>query len=234
MKAHEVETSARLEGTYSVMRKLQAIHDTFTTRCIGSGNCCKIGLRIHLTEAWNIARNLRRSYWLVAEDKGLAIADNYWEELIQNLKEALVDPEWDPMNEEKTSRKCVFFGNGCTIYEFRPFVCRAYGVIGPVQDGVCPRKRLPDGGHELIRNDEVDRVIEEMEKIIDLWVRQNPNLNYSLHIAAGVLRFLLPQEELMELINSTDQKFWLGVPGYPVLENFKREFETPVKIERKL
>lgn len=228
--------SARLEGVYGVMRKLQAVHDGFETRCIGSGNCCKIGLRIHLTEAWNIARNLRRQYWIKAETAGTKNADAWWSHLLEDLKYALTDETWDPLNEETTERKCVFFSNqqGCTIYEFRPFVCRAYGVIGPVQEGVCPRKRLPDGGHELIRNDEVDRTIEEMEKIIDFWSTQNPELNYSLHIAAGVLRFLLPQQELVDLIQSTDQKFWLGVPGYPVLENFKREFETPVEIERKL
>lgn len=234
MKVEELLTSARLEGVYGVMRKVQSIHDGFETRCIGSGNCCAIGLRIHLSEAWNIARNLRRVYWITAEDKGTAAAEAWHEDIVARLIATLVDDKanWDPNVEETPGTKCVFYNGGCTIYEYRPLICRAYGVFLPVQDGVCPRKRLSDGGHELIRDESIDRTLAEFDNIIETWGTDNPDLDYSIHIAAGVLRFLIPVEQLVEVIESTDKKFWMGHPGYPH-QMHKKDFGTSVTIERK-
>lgn len=213
MNQNQVITSARLEGVYSVMRQLQATHDGFETRCIGSGKCCKIGLVLPLAECWYIARNLRRQFWLMAEDKGIDYANVWYEGVLGNLQYAMRDKSWNPETNEQEDH-CVFFQDGCTIYEFRPLVCRAYGVIAPVQDGVCPRNRLPDGGHELIRDETVERVVEEFDSLISEWGEQNPALNYSIYMPAGVLRFLLTTEELQELIAETDKKFWMGHVGY--------------------
>jgi Fe-S-cluster containining protein len=230
MNQNEVNVQHRLEGVYGVMRRLQATHDGFETRCIGSGNCCEIGLRVNLSEAWNVAKQLRRQYWLVAEDQGIGVAEIWWNKLIWRLMSHLEfdTMRWDSEKEETPGHKCVFWDGGCTIYEFRPMICRSYGVIAPVQDSVCPRKRLPGGGHELIRNSTVDKIIDEFDNIIKLWGQAKPDLDYSIHIAAGVLRFILKPSELEELISRTDKKFWMGYKGYP---HQLRNVETSVTLK---
>ncbi len=233
MNVNDAIVAARLEGVYGVMRKLQATHDGHESRCIGSGNCCTIGLRIHLSEAWNIAKQLRRQYWLKAEDLGLKKADIWWDGLIYSLKRVLQADvaNWNPENEEDTTEKCVFYNGGCTIYEYRPMVCRSFGVISPAAEW-CPRKRDSNGAHPIIRNDEVELTVEEFDKVIEHWGEAHPDLHFSIHIAAGVLRFLLTPDELRELIATTDQKFWMGLPGYPH-QLGRKVFETPVELERK-
>jgi Fe-S-cluster containining protein len=214
MKGHEVIHSARLEGVYGALRVIQAKHDKFETKCIGSGNCCKIGLVISLAECWNIAKNLRRQYWIVAESKGLEAAELWWEDtVLDSLIDQMYEDTWDPETNEQESH-CAFYNNGCTIYEYRPMVCRAYGVIAPVQDGVCPRKRLPDGGHELIWDKEVEAILKEFDEVVEKYGVDNPDLDFSIYMPAGVLKFLLKPEELQDLIASTDQKFWMGHKGY--------------------
>jgi Fe-S-cluster containining protein len=214
VKLQEIVHKARLEGVYGSLRKTQAEHDAFETRCAGSGNCCKIGLFISLGECWNIAKNIKEEYFLVAEDKGFEEAEVWYNNKLAGLAAALYDREWDYETQE-TSKPCAFLNDhGCSIYRYRPMVCRAYGVIAPVQDGVCPRKRLPDGGHELIWDEAVERTMKEFDSIIEQWGKDFPQLDYSMHIAAGVLRFLLPNEELQSLIADTDPKFWMAHPGY--------------------
>ena len=216
MNQDQVNTAARLEGTYGVMRKIQATHDTFETRCIGSGNCCRIGLVIPLVECWNIARNLRADYWKHAESEGYEIAQDWFDNMVGRLKAKMYDESWEPKSNENDTH-CAFFNHefsGCEVYEYRPFVCRAYGVIVPVQDGVCPRKRLPDGRHELIRDDTVRNIINEFDAVVESWGTAHPELNFSIYMPAGVLRFLLPDAEVRELIQNTDPKFWMGHEGY--------------------
>lgn len=229
MNSTEVIVAARLEGVYGVLRKIQAQHNEFETRCKGSGNCCRIGLVISLAECWNIARNIRRTYWMIAEDKGQEEAELWYLNLVSNLKEALYDKTWDPETHEKMSH-CVFYDQGCTIYEYRPMVCRAYGMIAPVQEGVCPRKRLPDGGIELLWDDTVQATIDEFDSVIEFWGEANPQLNYSIYMPAGVLKFLLPSEELQALIADTDEKFWMGALGYKHQINPSNWTETSVEI----
>ena len=93
---------------------------------------------------------------------------------------------------------------------------------------MCPRKRLPDGGIDIIRNDTVKTVLAEFDDIIQTWGVLKPDLDYSIHISAGILKFLLPIEELRELIDQTYPKFWLAATGY------KHQLGgTPVTIGRK-
>lgn len=233
MKGTEIVHQARLEGVYSVMRKLQAVHDTFETRCKGSGHCCKIGLVLPLAECWNIATNLRRIYWLNAENLGIDEADKLWKQQLDTLIVAMYDDSWNPDTNEQ-DKHCVFFKNGCSIYEFRPLVCRAYGVIAPVQENVCPRNRLPDGGHELIRTEAVETLMTEFDSLIQQWGVDQPALDFSCYMPAGVLRFLLTNEEVQDLIANTDSKFWLGHVGYKHAlnpENWGKEI--PVTLRRK-
>jgi Fe-S-cluster containining protein len=225
----ELVTQSRLEGVYGVLRKVQSEHDQFETRCIGSGNCCKIGLVIPLAESWNIAKNIRRQYWLIAEDKGKDEAEVWYQDLLARLTAAMHDDSWSLETNEQDGY-CAFYSNGCSIYEFRPMVCRAYGVIAPVQEGVCPRKRLPDGGHELIWDATVEKVMSEFNNVITDWGSKNPTLNFSMYMPAGVLRFLLSQEELQDLIQKTDQKFWMGHEGYQHQIDRKNWNEQSVEI----
>lgn len=230
MNKHQVEIAARLDGVYGVLRKLQAIHDGFETKCIGAGNCCNIGLRISLAECWNIARNIRRQYWIKAEDIGTQKAEEWYQELIGSLKDAFNHADWSWNDEDKVETKCAFFSNGCSIYEYRPAICRAYGVITPVQIGVCPRPRLSDGTSiEVIATDDVERAIDEFDSIIARWDSEFPDLGFSIYMPAGVLRFLLPEQELRNLIENTDEKYWQGTPGYQHRMH-KKDYETETEV----
>lgn len=229
MKKQDVIHRARLEGVYGVARKLQAVHNGFETKCIGAGNCCRIGLIISLAECFNIAKSLREEHWKIAENEGLDEADRKWGELIGNLKGAM-EKGWDSQKGTYLDNShCVFYDNGCTIYDFRPFICRAYGVFAPVQEGACPRKRLPDGGHELIRDDQVKALIAEFDNVIETWGAQRPDLDFSIYMPAGVLRFLLDGEEFQQLIKDNPDKF-MGHKGY---QHQLHTLETSVNITTK-
>lgn len=233
MNSKEIIHQARLEGVYGIMRSLQSVHNSFETPCVGTSGCCKVGLFLSLGECWNIAKELRRDYWKLAENTSIDNADSTWQEAIDALVNELQDEEWTPEIQER-SAYCVFYDKGCTIYEYRPMVCRSYGVISPVQEGVCGRKRLPDGGHELIRDGSVDRVLSEFDSLIAQWGIDWPELNYSMYMPAGVLKFLLSTEELQELITTTDKRFWMGSVGYKhslAQENWGSE--TPITLRRK-
>lgn len=227
MNINEVIHQARLNGVYSVLRKAQAVHNEFETSCVGSGNCCKIGLQIHLSECWYIAKSLRQKYWLMAESQGQGVAETWFNDTVNALIEALRDDSWDGETNE-TDRHCVFYDDGCTIYESRPMACRAYGVIAPVQEGVCPRKRLPDGNHELLWDDGVQKTINEFDSIVKKWGEDHPDLDYTIYMAAGVLKFMLDPEEFSKIIADTDEKFWMAKKGYN--HRIKRDSWTSVSI----
>lgn len=213
---------SRLEGIYGVFRKIQATHDshpdTTEFRCIGSGNCCKIGLVIPLMECENIAKRLREQYWKLAELHGLDWAEDWWEhKIIGELVDAFDDPEWEMHAEDKARRYCAFFdegSRGCRIYEFRPMVCRAYGTIMTV-DTRCPRKRREDGSVVLIRSKQTDATVDAFEKILNEYSAEDESKNYSVFMPMGILKFLLDDARLKELYNNTDKKFWMASPGYP-------------------
>ena len=232
MNTAQLVTKARLEGVYGVLRKLQANHDEFETRCIGTGNCCKVGLFISLAECWNIATELKRRRWLIAEDKGQSAANAWWDKQIEGLVEALTVEEWD-YDHQETETYCNFSDAevGCTIYEFRPMVCRAYGVIAPAETR-CGRARLNDeGDHELLPWDMAENVIQEFDAIIQAWGGSFPGLDYSMYMPAGVLRFLLTDSDLSAVIESTDEKFWQGAQGYT--HQINPGNWTPVEIRSK-
>lgn len=213
MKQQDVIFRARLSGVYGVARKLQALHNNFDTKCIGAGNCCRIGLVIPLVECYNIAKSLREDYWKIAENKGLEDADSWWSTIVGDLQAAM-SRNWNAeTGGYDDSSHCVFYKEGCGIYEYRPLICRAYGVFAPVQEGACPRKRLPDGGHELIRDDGVKAMIAEFDNIVGQWGIQNPDLDFSIYMPAGVLRFILPDEEFQQLMKDHPDKF-MGHKGY--------------------
>jgi len=234
VKQEEVEISARLKGVYQVMRQLQAQHNLLETRCIGAGNCCEIGLRVSLMECWNIAQSFKDQFWLTAESAGIQAAKDYMADLILDLKTYLKEDyaKWDPNEEETPGHKCVFYNTdyGCGIYEVRPMVCRAYGVIAPVHDR-CPRPRLKSGEIQIFGEEFSESVLNEFDKLIELWGATKPELDYSIHIAVGVLRFLLEEDEFSKFVGEIDSKFFLAFPGYK--HQMRIRNETPVSIERK-
>lgn len=240
MKLPELVVKEKLSGVYGVMRKLQAEHNEFETACQGAGNCCKVGLVIPLAECYYIAKGLRENYWKIAEMDGKARAETWWTDIMYRLTNAMYDDSWDPDTNEVAGH-CAFYttknpgqdhSHGiCEIYDIRPLVCRAYGVIAPVQEGACPRKRLPDGGHEIIRNETVDNLLDEFDSAIKYWGEKFEGMDFSIYMPAGVLRFLLPQEELQGLIERTDEKFWMGHQGYKhMLRDIGETKEVPVTI----
>jgi Fe-S-cluster containining protein len=227
-----VDLIHKLDSVYDRMRKLQAQHNMLETRCIGSGICCKIGLRIPLAECYNIAFNLKKEYLKLWESEGKEVADNWWHDKIQKLLNAFDEPNWSHENPEAVDKHCAFYENGCSIYSYRPMVCRAYGVIMPVKY-TCPRKRLSDGGHELFfGSEEVESMLDSYDEVIDEFADMNPDeLDYTVYMPFGVLRFLLGKDKLLELIKSIDPKFTLGVPGNPHVMHYldwQKESESEV------
>lgn len=209
---------SELDDVYGVMRRVQGEYKEHPkakkTKCIGAGNCCKIGLVVSLMECHNIAKNLRKQYWSKFETEGSQEAERWHNKLIYKLKDSFVDPDWSIEDESKTKRHCVFFGkNGCSIYEFRPFVCRAYGTIAPVETS-CPRQRDEDGNIIIFMSAEIDRIIDRFDKVVAGYGSAHPDLNYSLYMPLGVLRFLLPENDFYEFYKGVDEKYTKAIEGY--------------------
>lgn len=203
---------ARLDNVYNKMRVLQAKHNLLETTCIGSGKCCKVALKVPLVECANIAYNLKRTYYLKMEDDSANEADLWWAELIAKLKDAFNDTMYKPESGD-TDRHCAFYNNGCTIYESRPLVCRGYGVIFTV-DSFCPRKRLANGDVELFKGEQVRNIVQEFIDIYKGFGERYPDYNFSVFLPLGVLHFLLSAEEMQELKDTTEDRFWQAVPEY--------------------
>lgn len=214
MNSTEVIVAARLEGVYGVLRKIQAQHNEFETRCKGSGNCCRIGLVISLAECWNIARNIRRTYWMIAEDKGQEEAELWYLNLVSNLKEALYDNTWDPETHEKMFH-CVFYNNGCTIYEYRPMVC-----FGPET-----KYLTPEGYKEL------GQTVGTKQKVLGSngsWI----NGTVKSFGRDKLLKVTLTRNSVKKTIFATPDHVWFLRPnGGGSEEPTKRVRESRVKIE---
>lgn len=208
-----------LDDVYGVMRKVQGEHTnhpaTKKTKCIGAGNCCKVGLVIPVLECRNIAKQIRRQYWVKYEGEGKEEAERWYKKLIFRLQDAFNDLDWSISDETATTRQCAFFtrAGGCSIYEFRPFVCRAYGTIAPV-DTACPRPRDENGNVVIFLSNEIDNIIRRFDRIVEAYGEAHPEANYSVFMPLGVLKFLLTEEEMKVFINSVDKKFSQARPGY--------------------
>jgi Fe-S-cluster containining protein len=233
-KAEESFILDALEDVYGVMRRVQANHDNSDvskeTRCIGSGNCCHIGLVIPLMECFNIAKNIRRDYWFKAETEGQEKADQWYAKRLDRLYAAFDDPDWR-IDNETTSRRCAMWDSdihGCSIYRYRPFICRAYGTITPVTFS-CPRNRREDGTIIVFSGDEIDNTISRFEQILDKWNQVNEKDKYSVYMPLGVLKFLLPEKQFSEFVETVEDRFMKGHDGYPH-QMRKRELEQEVVI----
>jgi Fe-S-cluster containining protein len=201
------------------------------TRCIGSGNCCHIGLVIPLMECFNIAKNIRRDYWFRAETEGQGLADFWYEDLLQSLYNAFDDPDWQITDETNTKKKCAFWNNhnrGCGIYRYRPLICRAYGTTTPVALS-CPRGRTADGTVIIFSGDEIDGIIDRFEMLLEKWESVNELNRFSVFMPLGVLKFLLPEESFKQFLKDVPDKFMKAHDGYPH-QMRKKELEVEVNI----
>lgn len=209
---HDISTFGKLDMIYNHIRTLEAKQNNTKYKCLGSGKCCTIGLTIPMAECANIAYNLTQQYYLYLEDKGQEYADTWIDGIVNSLKEAMYDSTWKVGGE--TERKCVFFNNGCTIYKFRPMVCRTFGTVTGVDD-YCPRIRNPFGQVDCYSGEGVKKIIQLFQDTLEEYASNNePGYDVVVYMPLGVLSFMLPTPELLEMQENTDPKFWKAVDGW--------------------
>lgn len=208
----DISSFAKLDMLYNQVRVIEAKQNATQYKCLGSGNCCRIGLNIHMAECANIAFKIRQQYYLVLEDKGAKAADEWIEGIVNDLKAAMYDEDWQIGGE--TKRHCAFYKGGCSIYGYRPMVCRTFGTITHVDD-YCPRIRNPMGNIDYFAGDGVKRVIMAFQDFLKEYVAdKDEGYDMVVYMPLGVLSFLLTNEELIELEKNTDKKFWKAVQGW--------------------
>lgn len=208
----DILTFSKLDMVYNQVRVLEAKQNETQFKCLGSGECCKIGLKIHMAECANIAFKLRQEYYLKLEDDGQAAADEWMENVVEDLKSAMYDEDWEEGGE--TTRHCAFYKGGCTVYGYRPMVCRTFGTITTVDD-FCPRIRNAYGHIDHFTGDAVVKTITDFQSLLQEYSEgKDSTYNMVVYMPLGVLSFLLTSEELEELAAKTDDKFWRGVVGW--------------------
>lgn len=208
----DITSFANLDMIYNQVRVIEAKQNATQYKCLGSGNCCKIGLNIHMAECANIAFKLRQQYYLTLEDKGQEAADAWMEGIVVSLKEAMYDEDWEIGG--VTKRHCAFYKGGCTVYGYRPMVCRTFGTITHVDD-YCPRIRNAHGNIDYFAGDGVKKVIRAFQDFLKEYTSdKDEGYDMVVYMPLGVLSFLLTTDELIELEKTTDPKFWRAVQGW--------------------
>jgi Fe-S-cluster containining protein len=210
--ARDITTFAKLDMLYNQVRVIEAKQNETKYKCLGSGECCHIGLVIPMTECANIAFKLNQQYYIVMEDKGREAADEWFASMVEGLKERMYDETWQHGGESK--KHCAFYKNGCTIYGYRPMVCRTFGTITSV-DNYCPRIRNANGEIDHFTGEPVKKVIRQFQDLLKEYAEdKHENYDMTVYMPLGVLSFILSSEELQELADNTDPKFWVGTSGW--------------------
>ena len=146
------------------------------------------------------------------EDKGREAADEWFEGIKNSLIDAMYDKTWQHGGESE--RLCSFYKNGCTIYGFRPMVCRTFGTITSV-DNYCPRIRNANGEIDHFAGEPVQKVIKQFQDLLAEYATdKHENYDMTLYMPLGVLSFILESDELEKLAKDTDPKFWVGTSGW--------------------
>ena len=217
-----------LREVHDALTDMQDDHNETEYKCVRAGNCCKVGLQLHLAECEYIAENLRQ---MAGNDPALL------EPFIERLEHAFEDEAWT-WGESVGDQMCAFFEDGCTVYPFRPGVCRMYGVMLDI-DEWCPRKRLASGEPFTYGQVESDALIARFYKILDDYGEDFPHLDYTVYMPHGVLFFLVPAARLEALKARTAKRFWKRQTGYrtqyeasydrdkPLRTNVKFDFAIP-------
>jgi Fe-S-cluster containining protein len=208
----DINSFSKLNMIYNQVRVIEAKMNQTDYKCLGSGKCCHIGLSIHMAECASIAFNLRQQYYLYLEDKGYEFADNWIDGVTEDLKAAMYDDSWQIGGESK--RLCAFYKGGCSIYGYRPMVCRTFGTITTVDD-YCPRIRNAQGSIDYFSGEGVKKIIKMFQDFLKEYARDKDNgYDMTVYMPLGVLSFLLEPEELYDLQDKTDPKFWKAVDGW--------------------
>lgn len=203
LAARKQELFTLLEASYDDLTEVQDAHNATPYGCQRSGHCCRVGLQLHVMECENIARHLLATY---GSDPDSLDA------VVERLEYALQDKAWT-WDESVGDHMCAFLEDGCTIYPFRPAVCRAYGVVLEV-DEWCPRNRLQSGDAFVFAQKETDRMMARLYRTLDNYGRLWPKRDYTVYMPVGVLGFLVPPERLKALKAKTDKRFWRRHKGY--------------------
>jgi Fe-S-cluster containining protein len=208
----DIVNFAQLDMVYNQVRMIEAKQNESKYKCLGSGKCCHIGLVIPMLECANIAFRLNQQYYLHIEDKGHEFAKNWMDGVIESLKQAMYDESWKPGGE--TEKLCAFYKGGCTIYGFRPMVCRSFGTITPVDD-FCPRTRNVNGNIDFFSGAPVQKVVKNIQDLFKEYAKdKHENYDMSVYMPLGVLSFMIETEDLQKLAEDTDPKFWVGTSGW--------------------
>lgn len=208
----DITTFSKLDMIYNQIRVIEAKQNKTEYKCLGSGKCCVIGLKLPMAECANIAFRLRQEYYLRLENSGEESADEWMNGVISSLKDAMHDPDWQ--DDGETKRHCAFYKGGCTIYGYRPMVCRTFGTVTTVDD-YCPRIRNAYGSIDYYSGDAVSMIIKQFQDLLaEYALDKEETYNSVVYMPLGVLSFLLTEEELNDLSFETDQKFWKGVMGW--------------------
>lgn len=203
LERREGELLTRLRAVHDTLTDLQDVHNNTPYKCHRHGSCCVVGLQLHYMECEYIAMNLKAAY---KDDP------KRMKEVIANLEHSFDDPTWTWAG-SVGDQFCAFYEDGCTIYPFRPSICRMYGVTVEV-DEWCPRKRDEKTGEPYVfAQKETDRLSAEFYATLDNYGRLYPKRDYTVFMPRGVLEFLAP-ERIAKLRAKTEPKFWRREKGY--------------------
>jgi len=198
------ELQTRLRAVHDTLTDLQDAHNATPYKCHRHGACCNVGLQLHYMECEYIAQNLKAAY---KDDKRMQAA------VVSRLEHAFDDEAWT-WGSSVGDHLCAFFEDGCTIYPFRPSVCRMYGVTLEV-DEWCPRKRMETTNEPYVfAQKETDRLSAEFYRTLDNYGRLHPERDYTVYMPRGVLEFLVTPARLAKLKARTAPKFWKRQKGY--------------------
>jgi Fe-S-cluster containining protein len=148
------------------------------------------------------------------EDNGQEAADGYMSDIVEKLLTRMYDESWNEDGE--TTEFCAFYDNGCTIYPFRPMVCRTVGTISYVDD-FCPRERNEGGNIDFFSGEPVREAIRAFQDLMmEYAAGKETDQNYDMvvYMPLGILAFLLENDQINELYLQTDPKFWQGADGW--------------------
>lgn len=199
----KAELFAHLKAAHDQLTEYQDKHAKTGYGCVRSGHCCQVGLQLHYMECEHIANHLKRTY--AHDPDGL-------EAVIERLEHAFTDEEW-VWSSSIGGHHCAFFEDGCTIYPFRPSICRMYGVVLET-DEWCPREKLSNGKSFVYVQKDVDQMVAHYYRTLDAYGRMFPKLDHTVYMPAGVLYFLLAPKRYEKLKATTPKKFWKREKGY--------------------
>lgn len=212
VKLSDLTIFAELDMVYNQVRVLEAQQNQTEYKCLGSGQCCHIGLILPMMECANIAFKLNQQFYLYLEDKGEQFAREWFDGVKKSLIEAMDDPDWEWGG--PTKRWCAFYKNGCTIYGYRPLVCRSFGTITTV-DEYCPRIRNAHGHIDHFAGEPVRNLVRQYQALLKRFAKdKDMAFDTVVYMPLGVLSFLLSDQEMIELSKNTDERMWKAVQGW--------------------